>query len=135
MSSKYVLADFNDEELGFHRSSTQLLLQIATPPSSAVPSDSLEVVPGDVIRAIRSFPSGCGGNPDKLHLQCLSYLLISALVDICSMVFEGCTPVEVRPLFSSFSDKNNELYTKKLDGSMYVFVGVVTIDGHRCLML
>ena len=66
----------------------------------------------DVVQAIRSFPCGSAGGPDKLRPQHLKDLLqhvqhmgdedpesplLSALADFCNLVLRGDTPEEVRP--------------------------------------
>ena len=65
----------------------------------------------EVCHAIRSFPCGSAGGPDKLRPQHLKDLLqhvgvddlespfLSALVAFCNLVLRGETPVEVRPFF------------------------------------
>ena len=65
----------------------------------------------EVCHAIRSFPCGSAGGPDKLRPQHLKDLLqhvgeddldspfLSALVAFCNLMLRGETPVEVRPFF------------------------------------
>ena len=68
----------------------------------------------DVVQAIRSFPCGSAGGPDKLRPQHLKDLLqhaqhvrdedpenplLSALADFCNLVLRGDTPEEVRSFF------------------------------------
>ena len=82
---------------------------LSSPPASDL-LEEIEIVESDVVRAIRSFPPGSAGGPDKLRPQHLKDLLqplgdnlenplLSALVDFCYLVLRGDTPMEVRPFF------------------------------------
>ena len=78
-------------------------------PSPPVSADlSFQVTPHDVLAAIRSFPNGSAGGPDRLlpqHLKDLvqddqdESLLLSALTEFCILVLQGDIPLEVRPVF------------------------------------
>ena len=72
--------------------------------------EDFEISQQDIARAIRSFPCGSAGGPDRLrpqHLKDLVQLredtsenqLLSALVDFCYLVLRGDTPDVVRPFF------------------------------------
>ena len=112
-SSDDALADFSDETYEALRSKHP-----PTHPDSHIPSlpdmgapDMLEVSRVDVIQAIRSFPCGSAGGPDRLRPQHLKDVvqysdednlespILNALVDFCSMVLHGDVPQLVRPFF------------------------------------
>ena len=82
---------------------------IPPPPVANLPDD-FEISEKDIVGAIRSFPCGSAGGPDKLCLQHLKDLLqplrdnlesplLSALVDFRYLVLRGNIPEIVRPLF------------------------------------
>ncbi len=113
VSSADTLADYSDE--------TYKALCSKHPPAhpnSYIPpdpntsaSDVPEVSNVDVLRAVKSFPNGSAGGPDKLRPQHLKHLiqhigdddvenpLISVLAEFCSMVLRGDVPQIVRPFF------------------------------------
>ena len=112
-SSDETLADASDE--------TYSALHMKHPPShpdSNIPPspsvcvlDEWEVSCVEVLRAIRSFPCGSAGGPDKLHPQHLKDLiqpvgvedaecpLLIALARFCTLVLRGDVPHGVRPFF------------------------------------
>ena len=108
-SSDDMLADFSQDTFN--------ALQAKHPPphpdSDITPPnlpEGLEISELDIIHAIRSFPCGSAGGPDKLrpqHLKDLLQLLgnesenplLSALVDFCNLILRGDTPEVVRPFF------------------------------------
>ena len=112
-ASDETLADFSDE--------TYAALCAKHPPAhpdSQIPphhsgdqATMCEATCRDVAQAIRSFPCGSAGGPDKLRPQHLKDLLqlahqvgdddpenplLSSLTDFCNLVLRGDTPVEVR---------------------------------------
>lgn len=70
---------------------------------------SISIAPGLVAQAILSFPTGSAGGPDGLRPQRLKDLLhapsgsvpsfLSTLAAFVSLVTNGKTPAEIRPLF------------------------------------
>ena len=67
-----------------------------------------QVSPKAVLSAIRSFPKGSAGGPDRLLPQHLKDLLqdqrdgstlLAALTNFCTLVLKGDIPLEVRPFF------------------------------------
>ena len=69
----------------------------------------MEVEPKSVALAIKSFPNGLAGGPDRLRLQHLKDLLqvsedddctlLQALASFCAVVMEGRVPEAVCPFF------------------------------------
>ena len=67
------------------------------------------VYEADVIRAVKSFPNGSAGGPDRLRPQHLKDMLqcsrgegspfVSTLAAFCSLVLGGGLPEAVRPFF------------------------------------
>ena len=83
---------------------------LPSPPTSNEVEGALSVVIGDVLRAIRSFPSGSAGAPDGLRPQHLVDLtsasagqdgeaLLGALTSFTNLVLAGDTPVPARKIF------------------------------------
>ena len=112
-SSDDTLADFNEDTFSALQAKHPLPHPNSQiPPAPAVPSfpEDFEISQQDIARAIRSFPCGSAGGPDRLrpqHLKDLVQLredtsenqLLSALVDFCYLVLRGDTPDVVRPFF------------------------------------
>ena len=81
----------------------------AIPPTPPPPVNPVYVDPSSVARAIRSFPCGSAGGPDRLRPQHLKDILQSArdddspflqtLASFCALVLEGRVPDVVRPFF------------------------------------
>ena len=83
---------------------------LRSPPSSNEVEGALSVVIGDVLRAVRSFPSGSAGGPDGLRPQHLFDLtsasagqdgeaLLGALTSFTNLVLAGDTPIPARKIF------------------------------------
>ena len=85
----------------------------APPPDSIIPPppspETMVVYEADVIRAVKSFPNGSAGGPDRLRPQHLKDMLqcsrgegspfVSTLAAFCSLVLGGGVPEAVRPFF------------------------------------
>ncbi len=127
VSSKIEQGDFrgavriasSDDRLAPHSSETLSALQDKHPPPhrdttippSPNPGPSCpRVDPSSIARAIRSFPNGSAGSPDRLRPQHLKDLLLHAAGDadsqflispasFCTLVLEGRVPAEIRPFF------------------------------------
>ena len=112
-SSDDTLADASDETynaLCAKHPASHPDSQIPPGPSVSV-SDESEVTCAEVFHAIRSFPCGSAGGPDKLRPQHLKDLiqhvgleeaecpLLVALAEFCALVLRGDVPQEVRPFF------------------------------------
>ncbi len=80
------------------------------PPSPNPGPSCPRVDPSSIARAIRSFPNGSAGGPDRLRPQHLKDLLLHAagdadsqfltsLASFCTLVLEGRVPAEIRPFF------------------------------------
>ena len=111
-SSNDPLADFSDDSFDALQSKhppPHPDSHISTPPVANL-TDDFEISEKDIVGAIRSFPCGSAGGPDKLCPQHLKDLLqplrdnlesplLSALVDFCYLVLRGDISEITRPLF------------------------------------
>ena len=119
-TSDNTLADFSDDTFTALCAKHPPAHPDSRTPPSPIGGESVEceVSCMDVVQAIRSFPSGSAGGPDKLRPQHLKDLLhhvggedselLSALVDFCNLVLRGDTPEEVRPFFWCFTCSTEE---------------------------
>ena len=124
MASKLEDGDFkgaiwlacSDDRLAPFNSATLAALQENHPvphPDTVIPPTPnpilVQVDPVSVARAIRSFPSGSAGGPDRLRPQHLRYLFqtagdeesrfLQSLASFCALVIEGIVPAIVCPFF------------------------------------
>ena len=109
-SSEEKLAAFSPETLSALKSKHPAPHPDSDIPPAPSPSVSAAVFPKSaVVRAIKSFPNGSAGGPDKLRPQHLKDILqatgeeessfLDSLVSLCSLVLEGGVPAAVRPFF------------------------------------
>ena len=106
----------SDDRLAPFNSTTLAALQEKHPvphPDTVIPPTPnpipVQVDPVSVARAIRSFPSGSAGGPDRLRPQHLKHLLptagdedstfLQSLASFCALVMEGRVPAIVRTFF------------------------------------
>ena len=110
-SSNDSLADFNDETFAaLQAKHPPPPTDTCIPPPPSPEAFSIQVLPNDVLTAIKSFPNCSSGGPDKLQPQHLKDMvlglddplespILSALTEFCSLVLQGNTPAESRPFF------------------------------------